>query len=115
MRSLIVTPGKAPITEGVTMGKEEVLRYFEEEVPDMGVIENKPAALVCFARDCETRVEIDPETLVPESDDAVEVNPYDTDGEPTKQVQVFCSGECRNRHYSHGRVLSESGGGDGGE
>lgn len=88
------------------MSKDDVERYLEAEVPDIGLVENDPAEFVCLKTDCEERVTVDPSTLVIESDDAVEViakvaeEPADLSSPVVKKkVQLYCSTECRNSAY----------------
>lgn len=87
------------------MAKEDVKRYIKFEAPGMGMVENKPASVVCFNNECDTEIEVDPDTLVPWDDDAVDVVSEEMDmetGELTgrHQVEIFCSSGCRNGHYS---------------
>lgn len=90
------------------MGREEVDRYIEAEVPDMGLIENRTSAVECFRPDCEKTIELDPSTYVVEDPDAVELisEVLDNPGDPTaeadaKQVEIYCSPDCRNNRYSN--------------
>lgn len=72
----------------------------------MAMVENDVAAVVCLNDDCEERVEVDPATLYVEDEDgcAIESETYDMEaGESTgrSQVEIYCSPECRNDHYSN--------------
>ena len=55
------------------MSEEDIRRYIEFDMPAMGIVENDASEVVCFNDGCEERVEIDPETLVPEDPDAVDL------------------------------------------
>lgn len=83
------------------MAKEDAERYIEMEVPGLEVIDNYPASLLCYGRECRETVEVDPETLVLEDDEAVYVEPKDSSGEK-HMTQVFCSAACRDEFYHVG-------------
>jgi predicted nucleic acid-binding Zn-ribbon protein len=82
----------------------ELIRYIEYEAPGMGMVENDVTAVECLNRDCDASVKVDPYTLYPEDDDAVDLESKEMDmetGELTgySQVEIFCSPECRNQRY----------------
>ena len=82
------------------MSEEDVRRYIEFDMPAMGVVENSASELVCFNDGFEERVEVDPATLVPEEEEAVDVVADVAGSNTRKNVQVYCSKECRNETYS---------------
>mgnify|MGYP006873408988 CR=1 FL=1 len=89
------------------MGKEDVERYIEFDIPDMGIVSNQPTALRCHNDECEQSVSVDPDTLIVEDENGcvIESEQYDTiTGEPTGvvTVEIFCSPSCRNDHYAGG-------------
>ena len=88
------------------MTEEDVARYIELEVADIGMVENAVSEVVCYRPGCGERIAVDPATLVIEDDDAVEtVTNVPADAAdplgPTdrKQVEIYCSPECRNERY----------------
>lgn len=95
----------------VSMGKEDVKRYIEFEAPGMGVVDNSVSEVVCYRQSCEGRVAVDPQTIVPEDGDAVDVVARDPETHNVCQVEIYCSPECRNQEYSLGNMGA---GGDGG-
>jgi len=84
------------------MTKEDVKRYLSFEAPGMGVVANRPAAVVCCRGSCGEIVPIDPDTIVPEDADAVDVEARDPDSHNVYQVEIYCCGECRNAEYAGG-------------
>lgn len=90
------------------MSRQDLKRYIEQQVPNLGEVANDPSALLCFNDDCEESVEVDPGTLVVEDADAVELvseigKPDPTTPPDRKRVEVYCSPECRNQRYGVGR------------
>ena len=86
------------------MSEDDILRYIEYEAPGMGVVDNMVSEVVCYRTTCDNRIEVDPHTLVVEDDDAVDVEAKDIDSANTYQIEIYCSGECRNEAYSRGEV-----------
>ena len=86
------------------MSEEDVRRYLSFEAPGMGVVANRAAAVVCFRGSCDEVVSVDPATMVPEDPDAVDVEARDPDSHNTYQVEIYCSGECRNAAYAGGET-----------
>jgi hypothetical protein len=84
------------------MTKEDVNRFVEYEAPGIGIVENDPAELVCFRHECEETVEVHPLTLVPEDDDAVDVEAGFIGDSSRVRYEIYCSGECRNKNYDAG-------------
>jgi len=84
------------------MTKEDVKRYLSFEAPGMGVVANRPAAVVCFRVSCDEVVPIDPDTIVPEDRDAVDVEARDPDSHNVYQVEIYCCADCRNAAYAGG-------------
>ena len=82
------------------MSKDDVRRYIEYDMPAMGVVQNDASEVICFNDGCETRVEVDPVTLVPEPADAVDVEAKVAGSNSRYNVQVFCSPGCRNETYT---------------
>lgn len=86
------------------MSREDVKRYIELEVPDIGLVENDVSEVVCFRGECDNRVRVDSATLVVEDNDAVdlvaEVGVADPN-EPAdrKRVEIYCSPGCRDKRY----------------
>lgn len=81
------------------MGKEDVKRYIELEVPGMGVVDNDVSEVVCYRGECDNRIEVHPATLVPEDQEAVDVEARDPETMNTYQVEIYCSPDCRNKNY----------------
>lgn len=87
------------------MSPDDLKRYIEEEAPGIGVLGNDVSAVVCFRNECTDTVSVDPETLVVEDRDAVDVESEEYDfekGETTGRVRVeiYCSPACRKEQYS---------------
>ena len=77
----------------------ETLRYIEYNTPEMAILNNDPAAVVCEFGGCDETIEVDPETLVVEDADAYEheAEVYDVEaGESTghSRIDIYCSREC---------------------
>lgn len=81
------------------MSEEDVKRYIEFEAPGMGIVDNEASEVVCYRDGCDERVEVDPPTLVPEDEDAVDVEARDPETMNIYQVEIYCTPECRNRMY----------------
>ncbi len=82
------------------MSEQDVKRYLEFEVPGIGMVENDVSEVVCFNSDCNERVTVDPATLVPEDDEAVDVESRELGSNTRYQVEIYCSTSCRNDHYA---------------
>jgi len=92
---------------GGCVGCVEMLRYIEYNTPEMAILENAPAAVVCQFDGCEETISVDPETLVVEDEDAVELDAevYDIEaGQSTghSRIDIYCSPECRNDDLAEG-------------
>lgn len=76
------------------MGLDDIVRDIQKSIVESQEIANRVTSLQCFS--CETEIEVDPSTLVPEADGAVEwkIEPFDS-AEPT-EVRVYCSDGCRD-------------------
>lgn len=84
------------------MSKDDVRRYIEFEAPGMGVVDNDVSEVVCYRDECDERVEVDPPTLVPEDEDAIDVEARDAESHNVFQVEIYCSSTCRNKFYGAG-------------
>lgn len=75
------------------MSKEDVVREIEKSIVESQEIVNNVASVVCYG--CDELVDVDPATLVPEDEGAVEwqIEPFD-EVEPT-EVRVYCSVDCK--------------------
>lgn len=93
------------------MTRQDIIRYIEEEAPGIGILENDTAAVVCLNVGCEETVDVDPDTLVVEGEGVeVESEEYDMEaGERTGRtfVEIYCSSECRNEHYTDPDLAGE--------
>jgi len=87
------------------MTKHDVKRYIEQEVADIGMLENEVSEVVCFREGCDRRIDVDPVTLVVEDQEAVETIAEVATGPKAeterKRVEVYCSPECRIKRYSN--------------
>ena len=55
------------------MSKDDVRRYIKFEAPSLAMVENDVSKVVCFRNGCSEQVTVDPSTLVPEDDEAVDL------------------------------------------
>lgn len=88
------------------MGREEIKRYIELEAPAIGIVENAVSELVCFRKECDERVTVDPGTFVPEDPEAVDVESKEL-GTDRWRCEIYCSQECRNEQYTLDEEPSE--------
>lgn len=83
----------------------DVLRYIEYEAPGMGMVHNDVSAVVCDNDECDASVLVDPATLLPEDEDARDIESKEMDmetGETTgyTRVEIYCSRECLSEAYT---------------
>jgi len=88
------------------MSKDDVRRYIKFEAPSLAMVENDVSKVVCFRNGCSEQVTVDPSTLVPEDDEAVDLVAQVADmGDPLQEdahdrVEIYCSSDCRNQRYT---------------